>query len=107
MTSLLSLSETQFWIVALICLLAGIVRGFSGFALSALVMASAALTIPPIELIPVCWWLELCAGFMMIRSGRVRTRHRRRKRALSFPLPPRDCSVSAPSERELEAELPE
>lgn len=69
MTSLLSLSETQFWIVALICLLAGIVRGFSGFALSALVMASAALIIPPIELIPVCWWLELCAGFMMIRSG--------------------------------------
>lgn len=69
MTSLLSLSESQFWIVALICLLAGIVRGFSGFALSALVMASAALIIPPIELIPVCWWLELCAGFMMIRSG--------------------------------------
>ena len=46
MTSLLSLSDTQFWIVALICLLAGIVRGFSGFALSALVMASAALIIP-------------------------------------------------------------
>ena len=69
MTSLLSLSETQFWIVALICLLAGIVRGFSGFALSALVMASAALIIPPIELIPVCWWLELCAGLMMIRGG--------------------------------------
>ena len=69
MASLLSLSETQFWIVALICLLAGIVRGFSGFALSALVMASAALIIPPVELIPVCWWLELCAGFMMIRSG--------------------------------------
>ena len=69
MTSFLSLSETQFWIVALICLLAGIVRGFSGFALSAMVIASAALIIPPIELIPVCWWLELCAGFMMIRSG--------------------------------------
>ncbi len=69
MTSLLSLSDTQFWIVALICMLAGSVRGFSGFALSALVMASAALIIPPIELIPVCWWLELCAGFMMIRSG--------------------------------------
>ena len=69
MTSLLSLSENQVWIVALICLLAGIVRGFSGFALSALVMASAALIIPPIELIPVCWWLELCAGLMMIRGG--------------------------------------
>ncbi len=69
MTSLLSLSENQFWIVALICLLAGIVRGFSGFAFSALVMASAALIIPPIELIPVCWWLELCAGLMMIRGG--------------------------------------
>ncbi|MBT7906218.1 MAG: sulfite exporter TauE/SafE family protein, partial [Marinovum sp.] len=61
MTSLLSLSENQVWVVALVCLLAGIVRGFSGFALSALVMASAALIIPPVELIPVCWWLEICA----------------------------------------------
>ena len=69
MKSMLSLSENQIWLVALICLLAGIVRGFSGFALSALVMASAALIIPPVELIPVCWWLEICAGLMMIRGG--------------------------------------
>ena len=69
MSTLLNLPDHQFWLVILICLLAGIVRGFSGFALSALVMASAALIIPPIELIPVCWWLELCAGLMMIRGG--------------------------------------
>ena len=69
MSTLLNLPDHQFWLVILICLLAGIVRGFSGFALSALVMASAALIIPPIELIPVCWWLALCAGLMMIRGG--------------------------------------
>ena len=69
MTTLLSLPEHHAWLLAFICLLAGIVRGFSGFALSALVVASAALIIPPVELIPVCWWLEISASLMMIRGG--------------------------------------
>jgi len=33
-------------------LIAGLVRGFSGFALSAMVMASGALILPPVQLIP-------------------------------------------------------
>ncbi|MEM8749649.1 MAG: sulfite exporter TauE/SafE family protein [Pseudomonadota bacterium] len=48
---------------------AGMVRGFSGFALSALAMASLATIIPPIELIPVCGFMEMAASFMMIRGG--------------------------------------
>ncbi len=53
----------------LVIFLAGVVRGFSGFALSALVMASLATLIPPIELIPLCWFLEMTASLLMVRGG--------------------------------------
>lgn len=56
--------------------LASMVRGFSGFALSALVMASLAVIIPPVELIPLCWFLEMSASALMIRSG-IREAHRK------------------------------
>jgi uncharacterized membrane protein YfcA len=65
---LISLTISEVVILATICLIAGVVRGFSGFALSALVMASAALIIPPIQLIPICWWLEMTASLFMFRS---------------------------------------
>jgi len=45
------------------------VRGFSGFALSAIVMASATLILPPVALIPICWWLEMSASVLMVRGG--------------------------------------
>ncbi|MEM6307050.1 MAG: sulfite exporter TauE/SafE family protein, partial [Pseudomonadota bacterium] len=48
---------------------AGMVRGFSGFALSAIVMASAALIIPPVQVIPICFFLEMTASLLMIRGG--------------------------------------
>lgn len=48
---------------------AGIVRGFAGFALSALVMATAVVFLPPVELIPVAWWLEMAASLMMVKGG--------------------------------------
>ena len=48
---------------------AGIVRGFSGFALSAFVIACLATIIPPIELIPVCWFMELSASLFMFRDA--------------------------------------
>jgi len=48
---------------------AGMVRGFSGFALSAMVMASIAVLIPPVELIAICWFLELAASALMVRGG--------------------------------------
>lgn len=48
---------------------AGLVRGFSGFALSAIVMASAASFIPPILLIPILWFQEMAASLLMARGG--------------------------------------
>lgn len=48
---------------------AGVVRGFSGFALSALIMASCVLILPPVALIPVCTLLELAASAMLMRGG--------------------------------------
>lgn len=37
--------------------------------MSALVMASLAAIIPPIEIIPLCWFLEMIASLMMIGGG--------------------------------------
>ncbi len=50
-------------------LVAGIIRGFSGFALTATVMAALVLILPPIELIPVCLILEAAATLFLLRSG--------------------------------------
>lgn len=50
-------------------LLAGLIRGFSGFALSATVMASLSSLIPPIELIAVSFFLEVMASVFMVRGG--------------------------------------
>ncbi|MDO7557738.1 MAG: sulfite exporter TauE/SafE family protein [Loktanella sp.] len=63
------LTATQFWLLGAISTLAGVVRGFSGFALSAIVMASAVTFLPPVQLIPICFWLELCASILMAKSG--------------------------------------
>lgn len=49
--------------------LAAVVRGFAGFALSALVVAALAVIIPPVELIPMCWFLEMTASLLMVRGG--------------------------------------
>jgi uncharacterized membrane protein YfcA len=66
---LTALTPTEFWIVTGIVFLAGIVRGFSGFALSALIMATAVVILPPIALIPMLWWLEMAASLMMLKGG--------------------------------------
>ena len=49
--------------------IASIVRGFAGFALSALIMASMAMVIPPVSLIPLCIILEMVASVLMFRGG--------------------------------------
>lgn len=64
-----ALSPFQLSIAMVVAFGAGLVRGFSGFALSALVMASLAVMIPPVELIAVCWILELSASVLMVRGG--------------------------------------
>lgn len=63
------LSPNEFWLLTTIVIGAGIVRGFSGFALSALIMASAVVILAPVELIPMLWWLEMSASLMMMKGG--------------------------------------
>jgi len=63
------LTGQEFLILTGIVVVAGIVRGFSGFALSALVMASGVMILSPVELIPICWCLEMVASALMARSG--------------------------------------
>lgn len=65
----LSLPPAQAIAMTAICFAAGLVRGFTGFALSAFALALAVLILPPVELIPVLWWLELTASIVMLRSG--------------------------------------
>ncbi|PVA07254.1 TSUP family transporter [Thalassorhabdomicrobium marinisediminis] len=66
---LTALTGGEFAALAGLTLLAGIVRGFSGFALSAMVMATAVVILPPVELIPMLWWLEMAASLIMVRGG--------------------------------------
>lgn len=63
------LTGQEFLILTAIVIVAGIVRGFSGFALSAIVMASAVIILPPVQLIPICWCLEMTASLLMARGG--------------------------------------
>lgn len=69
MTEFLNLTIFEFGLLCLIAFVAGLVRGFSGFALSAIVVAAGALILPPVALIPICWWLEMTASALMVRSG--------------------------------------
>jgi len=69
METLLGLSLIQFAILSGVVFVASVVRGFSGFALSAIIMAAAATLIAPVELIPVLWWLELLASLIMLKGG--------------------------------------
>ena len=64
-----NLTANEFLIVGGLAMLAGIVRGFSGFALSAMVMATAIVILPPVELIPMLWWLEMSASLLMLKNG--------------------------------------
>jgi uncharacterized membrane protein YfcA len=66
---LTGLSLAGLMIVATAVFLAGLIRGFAGFGLSAVVMASAATILPPIELIPMCYLLEGAASLAMFRGG--------------------------------------
>ncbi len=67
--SAVALTGTEFAILCGIVFLAGVVRGFSGFALSAIVMASAVIILPPVQLIPICWCLEMTASLLMAKGG--------------------------------------
>lgn len=48
---------------------AGLVRGFTGFGLSAVLMASVVSIIPPVQLIPITFFLEALASLVLLRGG--------------------------------------
>lgn len=64
-----ALTPTQMAIMLVVVFVAAIVRGFSGFALSALIMASLATILRPVEILPMNLILEAVAGLMMVRGG--------------------------------------
>lgn len=66
---LIQLSQTEMLICIGVVFVAGVVRGFSGFALSALIMASLATILTPVEILPMNFLLEAAAGLMMVRGG--------------------------------------
>jgi len=68
-TEIIQLTEIEFIYCSFVVFLAGIVRGFSGFALSAIVIASMAGTFPTVQLIPMVLFLEAAAGIVMLRGG--------------------------------------
>ena len=53
----LALTSSDILFLISICFFAGLIRGFTGFGLSAFVMSLALSIIPPLELIPICWWM--------------------------------------------------
>ncbi|MEE9375666.1 MAG: sulfite exporter TauE/SafE family protein [Rhizobiaceae bacterium] len=67
--ALVDLTGTEFTICTAVIFIAGMVRGFSGFALSAVVMAALVSILPPVELIAICWFLEFTASLFMVRGG--------------------------------------
>ncbi|MFC3612156.1 TSUP family transporter [Lutimaribacter marinistellae] len=69
MSALLDLSPGLALFAAAACFLAGAVRGFAGFGLSAIAMAMLATFVAPIELIPVFWFLEMSASLILMRGG--------------------------------------
>lgn len=64
----LSSLELAYCVVALFG--AGVVRGYSGFGLSALVMTSLALVIPPSQIVPITLLLEVLATLVLFRDIR-------------------------------------
>ena len=65
----LALNSSDIIFLISVCFFAGLIRGFTGFGLSAFVMSLALAIIPPVELIPICWWMEFFAGVFMIKNG--------------------------------------
>ncbi|MEO1612304.1 MAG: sulfite exporter TauE/SafE family protein [Pseudomonadota bacterium] len=65
----LGLAAGDFAFAVAAVFVAGVVRGFSGFALSALVMASLSQVLSPVEILPICLVLEVAASALMARAG--------------------------------------
>ena len=64
-----ALSTSILWLLAGTALLAGLIRGFAGFALSAVTVAIMARFLPPVELVPMLWFLEMAASLVLMKGG--------------------------------------
>ena len=69
LTDILEMTMGDVVSLVVIVFLAGLVRGFTGFALSALTLSVAVLILPTIELFPVLYWLELSASLLLARAS--------------------------------------
>lgn len=69
LSATLQLSELELLITLAAVFIAGLVRGFSGFGMTALIVASLSLFLPPKELIAVAYFLELAASVLLVRGG--------------------------------------
>jgi len=69
LSELTNIMGTDLILSAGVIFAAGLVRGFAGFALSAVVMASLVALFPPIDLIPICFILEGASSIAMFRGG--------------------------------------
>jgi uncharacterized membrane protein YfcA len=67
--NLLDLSGVELLVSLAVVLVAGMVRGFAGFGLSAMTMAGLTVIMPPVTLIPVCFVLEAIATVLMLHGG--------------------------------------
>jgi uncharacterized protein len=65
---MLSAAPDHFFILATCAFIAGLVRGFSGFGLSAVLVASAAFVISPKLIIPTAQMMEIIASVALIPS---------------------------------------
>lgn len=63
------LTEWEWAICCGAALVAGGVRGFAGFGMSAVAMACLVLILPPVELIPIFYVMESAASLVMFRGG--------------------------------------
>lgn len=69
LAALTNLTPTEVLVLAAIVFVASMVRGFSGFGLSAVVMAGAVFILPPLALIPMLWFLEMAGSVAMFKGG--------------------------------------
>lgn len=69
MLEFVALSGAAMSVLLVTVFIAGVVRGFTGFAASAVVMAMGTLVLAPIELLPICLLLELTASAFLVRGG--------------------------------------
>ena len=62
------------------CIVAGVVRGFTGFGFPLIVVTSTSLVIAPVEIVPIALLLDILAGVRMLPS----VRHDVDRRGVSF-----------------------